>query len=197
MSVKHSAWRPATGRTSADVSPISLKKSFRPVFGLERFCITGVSASKKGEKEWIASLRSAPRPVRASPKPVRVSCWSWRFFASNVFSRSSNSTGLPAFSSGIVEPALKVSFDLPGWISTYFSPSAERGRTISVESVASGSTVLSSFRSRTATERSLPSGGVLRNRVRIVSTMPTRKPPTRTSLPSTRFAPPGTWAETS
>jgi hypothetical protein len=52
-----------------------LKKSFRFVRRDDRFCITGVSASKNGENDLIASLMSVPRPASASPNPVSASCW--------------------------------------------------------------------------------------------------------------------------
>ena len=90
--------------------------------------------------------------------------------------------------SSIVPPAVIVLSALPGVSSTYFSPSAERGRIASPESTDSGSTVLSSLSSSTAIERS-PS-----RRAVILSTTPTRKPPVRTSLPFTSLAPEGSSA---
>ena len=74
-------------------------------------------------------------------------------------------------------------------ISTYLSPSAERGRTISVESLGSGLTLVWSFIvSSAVTEPSLWRLGS------IVLTTPTREPPIRTSLPLTRLAALGTSA---
>ena len=55
-----------------------------------------------------------------------------------------------------MSPSWKVCFERPGISSTYFRPSAERGRTESVVSTDSGSMFLSSFRSSTAIARSLP-----------------------------------------
>ena len=69
-------------------------------------------------------------------------------------------------------------------ISTYFRPSAERGRMIIVESTGSGSTCSSSFSSTSAVGGSSPSLGT----GVISETVPTRWPPMRTSLPTTRFA---------
>ena len=66
-------------------------------------------------------------------------------------------------------------------------PSAERGRTDMVESTDSGWIFLSRLRSSTAMARSLPST-VFRSLVMFL-TIPTRKPPARTSLPFTSFAP--------
>jgi hypothetical protein len=66
----------------------------------------------------------------------------------------------------------------------YFSPSAERGRMIIVESTGSGSTVFSSFISTTAVGGSSPSPGT----GSISDTAPMRWPPMRTSFPMTRFA---------
>ena len=91
-----------------------------------------------------------------------------------------------------MSPSLKVRLARPGISSTYFSPSAERGRTDSVESTDSGSIVLSSFRSSSAIARSSPS--TVRRALVISSTIPTRKPPARTSLPFTSLAPFGTSA---
>ena len=76
-------------------------------------------------------------------------------------------------------------------ISTYFSPSAERGRTISVESFGSGSTLFSSFIVITAS--TLPSAWCTGT---MSVTAPTRSPPMRTSLFFTRFAPLGSSALT-
>ena len=81
---------------------------------------------------------------------------------------------------------------MPGWISMYFSPSAERGRTRSLVSRASGSTFLSSARSATATLRRSPFTVVTAG-FRSLTT-PTRNPPTRTSLPLTSLAPDGSSA---
>jgi hypothetical protein len=103
---------------------------------------------------------------------------------SNVLKTSSNSTGCGvACAFGIVAPGLKPCSDSPGVISTYLSPSAERDRTISVESDGSSSTFFWSFiRIRALV---LP----FSCRSGVISLMtPIRKPPTRTSLPSTRFA---------
>ena len=63
-----------------------------------------------------------------------------------MLKRSSISTtsGL-AWRIGIVAPLRKPALPLPGLSSTYFRPSAERGRTSSAESAGSGSISLSSF----------------------------------------------------
>ena len=68
---------------------------------------------------------------------------------------------------------------LPGVISTYLRPSAERERTISVESSGSGSTFFWSF-IETSADACRRAGGP----ASISSTTPTRKPPIRTSLPT-------------
>ncbi len=68
-------------------------------------------------------------------------------------------------------------------------PSGERGRTRAVVSRASGSTCLSSFISTIAI--ALPES-LVPGRSRC--TKPTRKPPTRTSLPFTSFEPVGSSA---
>ena len=70
--------------------------------------------------------------------------------------------------------------------STYLRPSAERGRTISVESRRQRAGVLVQRQPRTAI--TLPSGSVLGL---ISVTAPTREPPILTSLPTTSWAPLG------
>ena len=69
----------------------------------------------------------------------------------------------------------------------YLRPSAERGRTDTFVSTESGSTFLSRLRSTTAIARSSPS--TVRRSLVISLTIPTRKPPARTSLPFTSLAP--------
>ncbi len=132
------------------------------------------------------------------PKPSRPVFAASRVLASKEESTSSSSIGgsesTPPLPRRTVEPGAKVSLSLPGTTSTYFRPSAERGRTTNEVSLASGSTVLSSLRSTTATlswSSVLPL--VLIRVAPICSTAPTRKPPTRTSLPLTSFAPLGSW----
>ena len=89
-------------------------------------------------------------------------------------------------------PAANVCLPLPGVTSTYFRPSADRGRILIVELRASGSTVLSSFIAMTATLLVSPP---LRTTFGVISsTTPTRKPPTRTSLPATSLLPVGSSA---
>ena len=110
--------------------------------------------------------------------------------ASKVLKNSSSSTGSGvACLSGMVAPASKPAFEGPGVSSTYLRPSADRGRTISVESTGTGSTCLSSLRLSRAVDSPVSDGtGV------ISSITPTRAPPMRTSLPFTRFAALGSWA---
>jgi hypothetical protein len=74
-------------------------------------------------------------------------------------------------------------------ISTYFSPSAERGRMISVESLGSGVTRSSSESVRSAATLPFSCGSVSMS-----VTTPTREPPIRTSLPRTRPLAFGTFA---
>ena len=107
-----------------------------------------------------------------------------------MLKNSSNSTGVAVwFSSGIVPPSGKPCSESPRVISMYFSPSADRGRTMIVESTGSGLIRVSSFRSSFAiTDPSSCWTGV------ILSTTPTRRPPIRTSLPFTRLVATGTSA---
>ena len=146
-----------------------------------------------GSSSRMVVLIAGPRPAIELPKPwsdVRASA---RVSGGNDESTSSSSGAFgDAFLIGIVSPSWKVLLARPGISSTYFRPSAERGRTNSVVSTASGSMLLSSFRSRTAMTRSVPFSWI---RALLMSlTMPTRKPPARTSLPLTSLAPFGTWA---
>ena len=73
---------------------------------------------------------------------------------------------------------------MPFVSSTYFRPSAERGRTFTVESIGTCPVFSSSLSVRIATV--LPFDSVTGARF---STTPTRNPPARTSLPFTRFEP--------
>jgi hypothetical protein len=90
------------------------------------------------------------------------------------------------WSVGTVAPSANFSSELPRWSSTYFRPSAERGRILISVSTGISPAAWSSFRRSSATV--VPSGSAIGV---IVSTTPMRKPPSRTSLPSTRFAPLG------
>ena len=74
----------------------------------------------------------------------------------------------------------------------YLSPSAERGRTRNCVSRASGSIFLSRLSSATATLRRSPFTVVTFGLTSL--TTPTRKPPTRTSLPFTSLPPDGSSA---
>ncbi len=105
---------------------------------------------------------------------------------------SSISTGSGvACASGIVAPASKPALLIPGVSSMYFSPSAERGRTMNVESIGKRLEVLVEL-------------GV-DDRVHLIAALdrvdlsitPTRAPPIRTSLPRTRLAALGSWIRTS
>jgi hypothetical protein len=138
-------------------------------------------------------LIAGPRPAIELPNPSSDLRASVRVSGGKVDSTSSSSGALVvAFLIGIVSPSWNVLRARPGISSTYFRPSAERGRTDRVESTASGSIDLSSLRSSTAIARSSP---FTRTRSLLMSfTIPTRKPPARTSLPCTSLAPFGTWA---
>ena len=138
----------------------------------------------------MATLIDVPRPANASPNPRRFVLIASRVGSSNMFTNSSNSTGCgSAAASGSVAPSVKPSRERPRVISTYFRPSAERVRMRTFESSGSGLTWRSSLRASTATVE--PS----RRRSAVIdSTVPTRAPPMRTSLPRTRLAALGTCA---
>jgi hypothetical protein len=104
--------------------------------------------------------------------------------------KSSNSTGLVAFSSAIRSPAASTSRLDPGSSWMYLRPSAERGRTLVAVSAGSGATFSSSFISATAI--ALPDSGSTSGEIR--ATWPMREPPIRTSAPRTRFEPLGSSA---
>ena len=129
MSVNSSACVRATGATCAEARPIWRKNWSSSVFGSARFVITGVSARKNGLSASIERLIDWPRPAKASPKPAVAFWMCGRVFGSKVENRSSNSSGSEAFFTGTVSPDVKVFLLVPGWSSTYFRPSAERGRT--------------------------------------------------------------------
>ena len=125
--------------------------------------MTGTRLISSGLSSSIARLRSGPRPAKALPNSVRLLCEAARVLSSNVLRTSSSSTGCGvALRSGIVAPSSKPSLDVPLVISTYFRPSAERGRMSTVESTGSGLTVVSSLSVSTAlTEPSLAVTGVM------------------------------------
>ena len=162
------------------------------MLGSDRFCITGVSALKNGLSAWIALLIARPRPAKALPKPS-VAFWMFgRVLRSKVENRSSNSSGSDDWVTGTVSPDRQVALSVPGSTSMYLRPRAERGRTRNFVSRASGSIFLSSASSATATLRRSPFTVVTSGLMSF--TTPTRKPPTRTSLPFTSFPPEGSSA---
>ena len=161
-----------------------------PVRGLARFFMTGVRSISSGLSASMARLRSCPRPAKASPKPARFVWIAARVRASKVLSTSSISTGSGvALRTGMVAPSSKPWRFVPFVSSTYFRPSAERERMTTVVSTGSGLIVVSSFSVRSA--ETLPPASL---RGSIFVTAPTRVPPRRTSLPTTRLAALGTWA---
>jgi hypothetical protein len=181
----------AAGARIAVVSLSSPMNVPNPVCGSERLRITGMMSVSSGRKAPIAVLIDSPRPANAVPKPWRFACEAARVSSSNMFRNSSSSTGVLACASAIVSPSWKVSRERPRVTSTYLSPSAERGRTSSVESSGSGPASLSSVRVSTAI--TVPSSSVLGL---IFVTAPTREPPILTSLPTTSCAALGTSAST-
>ncbi len=139
----------------------------------------------------MAAFSACPRPARAFPNSVRLAWIAARVGSSKVLKTWSISTGSGvAALSGSVSPASKPSSEVPRCSSRYLRPSAERERTVTVESTGSGSrSWFSSMSSLALTE---PSSCWTGSTVVIA---PTRMPPTRTSLPGTRVLALGTWAE--
>ncbi len=82
-----------------------------------------------------ASLRAGPRAAIAFPNSTRLRWIASRVGSSNMFSTWSSSTGsgLARFSGSTVPSGIP-SDERPWSISRYLSPSAERERTITVES---------------------------------------------------------------
>ncbi len=185
-----SAWVSAAGATIAAASDSSRTKRRRLVSRDERFWATGMTSRSSVRNAPIAVLIDSPRPANASPKPVVLAAAASRVSSSNMLSTSSNSTGAGvAAAIGIVAPSAKPRSSLPRVTSTNFRPSAERGRMISVESRGSGEASRSIVRSSTAIVE--PSS---RRLASMPLTKPTREPPIRTSLPTTRLAALGTSA---
>jgi hypothetical protein len=114
-----------------------------------------------------------------------------RVGSSNMLRTWSMSTvsGLAASSERVL-PSGRSELDCPGRTSRYLSPRADLERTDTCVSSGSGLTLSSSFRSTfaVAVPFSCSSGET-------VSTVPTRMPPTRTSLPFTSESALGTWTE--
>ena len=100
--------------------------------GSDRFCITGTRLRSSGLKASIARLRSAPRPANAVPNSSMFVRPAARVRSSNVLKTSSSSTGAGvAWRQRDRRAVLEArGCSCPRVICTYFSPSAERGRTI-------------------------------------------------------------------
>ena len=129
------AWVSATGATSAAASPSAWNSRASWVSGSARLRATGSRYTSSGRRSTIASLMSSPRPASAVPNASRVRCDPRLVFESKTLNTSSISTGSGcACAAGMVAPASNPSSDSPGSSSMYFSPSAERGRMIIVES---------------------------------------------------------------
>ena len=89
----------------------------------------------------------------------------------------------PARSRSATAPSAQLAAESPRTSSTYFRPSAERGRMRIVESAGIGEAALSSF-----SVSSAPAAPPARRTGTISVTCPMRKPPSRTSLPTTSRA---------
>ena len=189
MSVNSAACVSATGATCAAAPPSSTKKRSSSVSGSDRLSMTGVSERRNGFSASIDEFSAVPRPAKASPKPSVAPWIAGRVSRSKVEKTSSYSSGSDARATGTVSPSFQVASASPGISSTYLRPSAERGRTLTRVSRASGSICLSRLRWATAMLRRSPS--TVATPGSMSSTTPTRKPPTRTSLPGTSFAPEG------
>jgi len=181
----------ATGATSEAVASSALKKRPRPVEGEARLPKTGWAVCSSGRSSAIAALIVGPRPASAVPSSSWLRWIASRTGRWNMFSTWSMSTvgGCAAFS-GRVAPCGRVWLALPGTTCRYLRPSADLERTVTRVSAGSGSTLLSSFRLTlaVATPSACCTGST-------DCTVPTRIPPTRTSLPLTSELASGTWTE--
>ena len=184
-----SAWVSADGATTRAVRPSDVTSRPSLVCGSERFRITGTRLTSSGLSSSTARLMSGPRPAKALPNSVRLLCDAARVLSSKVPMTWSISTGSGrALRSGTVAPSSKPRLEVPLEISTYLSPSADRGRMSTVESTGSGLTVVSSLSVSCAL-----TAPVFLSVTGVMSvTAPTRVPPMRTSLPLTRLAASGT-----
>ena len=114
MFVNRTAWTSDTGATWAAVRPIWTKNWSSSVESSLSVSITVVRLPKNSGSSPSATLIDWPRPASASPKPVSAARESSRVSWSKVFRKSSNSTGSPAFASGIVSPGANVDSAAPG-----------------------------------------------------------------------------------
>ena len=109
---------------------------------------TGWRRSRAGCELADRLVERGPRAAIAFPNSTRLRWIASRVGSSNVPSTWSISTGSGRRGlSGIVAPSGIPSLEVPWLISRYLSPSAERERTITVESSGSSRTSSSSFRS--------------------------------------------------
>ena len=100
--------------------------------------MTGARWVKNDGAAWTVWLRSGPRSVSALPNPVRLSCSALRVGGSKILNTSSICTGTLVWLTGMVSPSLRnFVVDLPRVSWRYFRPSADRGRTSTVESAGS------------------------------------------------------------
>ena len=172
----------ATGATWDAVCSSARNSCGSCVRGSDRFRITGTRSISSGLSASIARLRSCPRPAKALPNSFRFDA---RGDAGLVVERVEDLVDLDrlagvAWRSGIVAPSSQPLLDVPLVSSTYFSPSAERGRTITVESI--GQRLDRGLELQLARRSREPSAW----RIGVISsTTPTRVPPRRTSLPLT------------
>ena len=136
MSVKSCALTPATGASAPVKRSRVVKKRASWVRLSARFDITGARWVKNDGATWTAWLRSGPRSVSALPKPVRLSCSAIRVGRSKILNTSSICTGTLVWLTGMVSPSSRnFVVDLPRV--SEVRPSADRGRTSTVESAGS------------------------------------------------------------
>ena len=120
--------------------------------------ITGWMSRSSGRNAPIAVLIDSPRPANAVAEALAGSPARPRACPRRTCSgtRRARPASRPARARSCRRPG-KSRADLPRVISTYFRPSADRGRTSSVESFGSGPASLSSVSVRTAITRPLSS----------------------------------------
>ena len=146
MLLNSSACTRATGATWAEVRPSWRKNWSSWVSGSLRLVITGVQALEERVERLDRGVQRAAaageRVAEALQRRARVVA---RGLVEGGEARPRARAPRWRCAAASCRPRCRWTCRLPGVSSTYFRPSAERGRTLIVVSVASGSTVLSSF----------------------------------------------------
>ena len=135
-----------TGATTRAASSSSEKKPWMFVAGRRGSPSPTSGGPRAPGSRPIVSLRSAPRPLRASPKPTRFSPAALRASARRTCRAPGRARpGCASGAAAASPPSASVRSERPRSSSTYFRPSAERGRTVTCESAGTAPSLRSSF----------------------------------------------------